>query len=253
MLKNKLTLKSVSKSFFGKKSKRLVLSDISFHVNSGEILGIVGPSGCGKTTLLNIIAGLLIPDSGKYLIDIKNESILGHVGYMQQKDLLFPWLTVLENVLLGPDSKNINKDTLRDKSIELLSKFGLKDVLNEYPVVLSGGMRQRVAFLRTIIGSDNIILLDEPFASLDALTRTNLQDWILQIHEILPRTIILVTHDVDEAIYLSDRVLVMSSSPSYIEEDVIIDFPRPRLRKEIKSKSFLEKKFFLLKKLGVVD
>lgn len=253
MLKNKLTLKSVSKAFFRKESKRLVLSDISFHVNSGEILGIIGPSGCGKTTLLNIIAGLLMPDSGKYLIDIKNESILGHVGYMQQKDLLFPWLTVLENVLLGPDSKNINKDTLRDKSIELLSKFGLKDVLNEYPVVLSGGMRQRVAFLRTIIGSDDIILLDEPFASLDALTRTNLQDWILQIHEILPRTIILVTHDVDEAIFLSDRVLVMSASPSYIEEDVIINFPRPRLRKEIKSKSFLEKKFFLLKKLGVID
>ena len=200
MLKNKLTLKSVSKSFLRKKSKRLVLSDISFGVRSGEILGIVGPSGCGKTTLLNIIAGLLIPDSGKYSIDIKNESILGHVGYMQQKDLLFPWLTVLENVLLGPDSKNINNDTLRSKSIELLSKFGLKDVLNEYPIVLSGGMRQRVAFLRTIIGSDELILLDEPFASLDALTRTNLQDWILQIHEILPRTIILVTHDVDEAI-----------------------------------------------------
>ena len=253
MRKNKLTLKSVSKAFFGKESKRLVLSDISFHVNSGEILGIIGPSGCGKTTLLNIIAGLLMPDSGKCLIDIKNESILGHVGYMQQKDLLFPWLTVLENVLLGPDSKNINKDALRDKSIELLSKFGLKDVLNEYPVVLSGGMRQRVAFLRTIIGSDELILLDEPFASLDALTRTNLQDWILQIHEILPRTIILVTHDVDEAIFLSDRVLVMSSSPSYIEEDVIIDFPRPRLRKEIKTKSFLEKKFFLLKKLGVIE
>ncbi len=253
MLKNKLTLKSVSKSFLRKKSKRLVLSDISFGVRSGEILGIVGPSGCGKTTLLNIIAGLLIPDSGKYSIDIKNESILGHVGYMQQKDLLFPWLTVLENVLLGPDSKNINNDTLRSKSIELLSKFGLKDVLNEYPIVLSGGMRQRVAFLRTIIGSDELILLDEPFASLDALTRTNLQDWILQIHEILPRTIILVTHDVDEAIFLSDRVLVMSSSPSYIEEDVIIDFPRPRLRKEIKTKSFLEKKFFLLKKLGVIE
>ena len=253
MLKNKLTLKSVSKSFLRKKSKRLVLSDISFGVRSGEILGIVGPSGCGKTTLLNIIAGLLIPDSGKYSIDIKNESILGHVGYMQQKDLLFPWLTVLENVLLGPDSKNINNDTLRSKSIELLSKFGLKDVLNEYPIVLSGGMRQRVAFLRTIIGSDELILLEEPFASLDALTRTNLQDWILQIHEILPRTIILVTHDVDEAIFLSDRVLVMSSSPSYIEEDVIIDFPRPRLRKEIKTKSFLEKKFFLLKKLGVIE
>ena len=216
-------------------------------------MGIVGPSGGGKTTLLNIIAGLLIPDSGKYSIDIKNESILGHVGYMQQKDLLFPWLTVLENVLLGPDSKNINNDTLRSKSIELLSKFGLKDVLNEYPIVLSGGMRQRVAFLRTIIGSDELILLDEPFASLDALTRTNLQDWILQIHEILPRTIILVTHDVDEAIFLSDRLLVMSSSPSYIEEDVIIDFPRPRLRKEIKTKSFLEKKFFLLKKLGVIE
>ena len=115
MLKNKLTLKSVSKSFLRKKSKRLVLSDISFGVRSGEILGIVGPSGCGKTTLLNIIAGLLIPDSGKYSIDIKNESILGHVGYMQQKDLLFPWLTVLENVLLGPDSKNINNDTLRSK------------------------------------------------------------------------------------------------------------------------------------------
>ncbi len=207
-MENKITFTNVNKSFYSLKEETVVLNQISFNVKKGEIVAIVGPSGCGKSTLLNLISGLLTPDSGKIEIN-------GKVGYMFQKDHLFEWRTVYKNITLGPEIAKIKIDS--EKIDQILKKYGLYDFKNHYPKELSGGMRQRVALLRTLALDPDILLLDEPFSSLDYQTKITVQDDIYKIIKDAQKTTLLVTHDITEAIAMADRVIVLTKRPSQIK------------------------------------
>lgn len=204
-----LAVQNVNKRF----SSHQVLKDISFSLKKGEFVSIIGKSGCGKTTLFNIIAGLEKPDSGHIILDgIKITEKAGYVSYMLQKDLLFPWYTILDNVCLPLVIKGTKKDEAREKAAAFFKDFGLEGCQKLYPKELSGGMRQRAALLRTYLSSKKITLLDEPFSALDMLTRSQMQEWYLATVEKLGLTTILITHDIEEAILLSDRVLVLEKT-----------------------------------------
>jgi len=222
-------IEGVSKSFPAEEGNRQVLDNVSFSVDKGELVSIIGPSGCGKSTLLHIIAGLEQADKGVVKVD-GDAAIprLGHIGYMQQKDLLLPWRTVLDNVILGLELQGVSRTEARKKALELTETFGLKGFEKQYPFVLSGGMRQRAAFLRSVLLHQEIMLLDEPFGALDALTRHQMQEWLIGLWRSLGNTIILITHDVDEALMLSDRVYVLSARPARVLMSFEVDLPRPR-------------------------
>lgn len=232
----KIRIDSVHKSYFIDGTHQEVLGGIDLVVNAGEFVSIVGPSGCGKSTLLNIIAGLDQPDSGS--VELASErpgellktagERLGQTGYMQQKDLLLPWRTVLDNTTLGLELKGLSKKQAQEQALEYTEAFGLKGFEHQYPFALSGGMRQRAAFLRTMLMDQDVVLLDEPFGALDALTRIQMQEWLLQLWESLNKTIVLITHDVDEALLLSDRVYLMSARPGRATLVLDVDLPRPR-------------------------
>ncbi len=207
-MENKITFTNVNKSFYSLKEETVVLNQISFDVKKGEIVAIVGPSGCGKSTLLNLISGLIQPDSGKIEIN-------GKVGYMFQKDHLFEWRTVYKNITLGPEIVKIKIEP--EKIDQILKKYGLYDFKNHYPKELSGGMRQRVALLRTLALDPDILLLDEPFSSLDYQTKITVQDDIYKIIKDAQKTTLLVTHDITEAIAMADRVIVLTKRPSTIK------------------------------------
>lgn len=207
-MENKITFANVNKSFYSLKEETVVLNQISFDVKKGEIVAIVGPSGCGKSTLLNLISGLIQPDSGKIEIN-------GKVGYMFQKDHLFEWRTVYKNITLGPEIAKIKIEP--EKIDQILKKYGLYDFKNHYPKELSGGMRQRVALLRTLALNPDILLLDEPFSSLDYQTKITVQDDIYKIIKDAHKTTLLVTHDITEAIAMADRVIVLTKRPSTIK------------------------------------
>ena len=183
-------------------------------VAPGEFVTMVGPSGCGKTTIFNMIAGLLEPTRGDIRID--GQSVAGrtgHVGYMLQKDLLLPWRTVLRNVMLGAELLGRSPRELEGEARQLMVRFGLQGFESEWPSRLSGGMRQRAALMRTVMSHQDVMLLDEPFGALDAMTKGMMQEWLLDIWSEFRRTIVFITHDIDEAIYLADRVFVMSARP----------------------------------------
>lgn len=202
-----------------------ILRDFHLQVEEGEFVSIVGPSGCGKSTLLNLIAGLLPQEGGQVLVDgAKSSGLSDRFALMPQDDLLLPWMTVLENVCLYGKVRGGLK-SLRTRALQSLPTFGLDGYEHRYPHELSGGMRQRAAFLRTALCPAEILLLDEPFASLDVITREDLQDWLLQMRRQLNRTVVLVTHDIDEAIYLSDRVLVLGGRPAGICLERVIETP----------------------------
>ncbi len=204
----------VNKSFISEKEITNVLKDISFKVNQGEIVAIVGPSGCGKTTLLNLISGLIKPDDGNILIH-------GKIGYMFQKDNLFEWRNVYKNITLGLE---INKKEINENKIdEILRKYGLYEFKEYYPHELSGGMRQRVALIRTLILNPDILLLDEPFSSLDYQSKIIVQEDIYKIIKESEKTTLIVTHDISEAIALADYVYVLSKRPSTIKAKHKID------------------------------
>ena len=224
-----------------------VLEDIDFHAEEGEFVSIIGPSGCGKSTLLNIMAGLDDPTVGT--LRLRGEEAanrLGTVGYMQQKDLLLPWRSVLDNAILGLEIQGVSKREARDRASVLMGQFGLEGFENEYPSALSGGMRQRVAFLRTVLADQWMFLLDEPFGALDALNRSQIYIWLLGLWERLNKTIVMVTHDVDEAIFLSDRVYVMSARPGTMTLVADIELPRPRFLEMVTSDAFVKLKTELL-------
>lgn len=199
-----------------------VIRELSFSVDRGEFISILGPSGCGKSTLLNVLAGNLTPQSGRIWID--GEEIHGvcrKFAYMPQNDLLLPWRTVLDNVCLYGEIHRRREQT-RALAREQMSRFGLGGCENKYPHELSGGMRQRAAFLRTTLCEADIYLLDEPFGALDVITREGMQDWLKELCGKLEKTIILVTHDTDEAIYLSDRILVLGAPGEGIRREIKI-------------------------------
>jgi NitT/TauT family transport system ATP-binding protein len=213
-----LSVRSVRKSFPGKSGEVRVLDDLSFDINARDFVSIIGPSGCGKTTIFNIIAGLIEPDSGTmHFRGQEIESLRGRVGYMMQKDLLFPWRTVLGNVLLGLETRGIDRTEAEDKARDYLKNFGLAGFGNAYPKTLSGGMRQRVALVRTLATDPDILLLDEPFSALDYQTKLILER---DVHAIIRRndkTALLITHDIEEAVSMCDRVIVLSGRPGKVK------------------------------------
>ena len=223
------------------------LSDVNLHVLPGEFVSVIGPSGCGKSTMLGLIAALKHPASGEILVnDVPLDEQSDRVALMPQRDLLLPWRTVLENVILGPELRKRNLSEERTKALALMPQFGLSGFADAYPRALSGGMRQRAALLRTILLQRDIMLLDEPFGALDALTRIELQEWLLTICSHLEKTVLFVTHDVDEAIYLSDRVYLMSSRPGTVRHTARIHLPRPRRRDMTSQPTFVNAKRDLL-------
>ena len=225
----RIDLTDVSKTILYRGSPLPILDGVDFSVAPGEFVSIIGPSGCGKSTLLNIIAGLDEPTEGFVRFEGREVSRrLGTVGYMQQKDLLLPWRNVLDNAILGLEVQGVARSTARQRALDLTERFGLKGFERHYPFTLSGGMRQRVAFLRTILTGKEVMLLDEPFGALDALTRGEMQEWLLALWEEFSSTIVLVTHDVDEAILLSDRVLVLTARPATVKLVQPVTLPRPR-------------------------
>ena len=226
------------------------IDDISLDVDLGEFVVIVGPSGCGKSTLLNIIAGLAEPDIGSVSLqgDIEAQRI-GRVAYMHQIDLLLPWRNVLSNATLGLEIAGIPRADADAKATELAQRFGIADFLNAYPATLSGGMRQRVALLRAVLPDRDVLLLDEPFKALDAITRAELQRWLSDVLDRTNRATVMVTHDVEEALMLGDRVLVMSPRPGRILLELDVDLPRPRPRDVVREPNFVELKWQLLSAL----
>ncbi len=209
-----IKLNNVNKSFFNLKEETNVLKNINIEIEKGQIVAIVGPSGCGKSTLLNLISGLLQPDSGEIKVD-------GKIGYMFQKDNLFEWRNVYKNITIGPEIMHIKES---EEDIDtILKKYGLYDFKFHYPKELSGGMKQRVALIRTLILNPDILLLDEPFSSLDYQSKINVQEDIYKIIQSEKKTTILVTHDITEAIAMADVVYVLTSRPSTIKNKFIID------------------------------
>ena len=243
----KIRAQSIFKSFLVDGQWVPVLARVDLSVGAGEFVSIIGPSGCGKSTLLNIIAGLEEPDAGvvEFEGDPSNHR-LGHIGYMQQKDLLLPWRTVLDNATLGLELRGMSRQQARQKALDLSQEFGLEGFENQYPFALSGGMRQRAAFLRTMLLDQDVVLLDEPFGALDALTRVQMQEWLLELWDSLGRTIILITHDVEEALLVSDRVYVLTARPGRVTMVLDVDLPRPRSYEQVTQPAFGELKAGLL-------
>jgi ABC-type nitrate/sulfonate/bicarbonate transport system ATPase subunit len=207
------------------------IEELSLALMPNEFVSIIGPSGSGKSTLLNVIAGILAPDAGSVSLDGSDiTGRPGNVAYMMQRDLLLPWRTVMDNVILGPELARQPLNEARARAASLMPRFGLQGFEEAYPAALSGGMRQRAALLRTILCERSVILLDEPFGALDALTRAALSEWLLGIQREFQRTMILITHDPDDAVFLSDRVYVATPRPMRIAGIVDIDLPFERRR-----------------------
>lgn len=229
---SKLELKNVSKVFEKNEEdeKTHALKNINLSIDNNEFVSIVGPSGCGKSTMLRLISGLIRPSQGKILLD--NEEIeqpSSRKGMVFQKPTLFPWLTVGENVGFSGSLKNEEK--IDEKEIDLmLKKVGLSEFKNSFPKQLSGGMAQRVSLIRTMIAKPEVFLLDEPLGSLDAFTRMNMQDEILNLWQEIKNLMIMVTHDVEEAVYMSSKVIIMEPRPGRVKEivDIDLDYPRDR-------------------------
>jgi len=234
-----LELREISKTFGSVQAVR----NLSLSIEAGEFVTVVGPSGCGKSTLFNIVAGLDEPDSGG-ILRFKGRGchaaeLLGRVSFMPQRDLLLPWRNVIDNAILANEIEGANRTEARARALRMLPEFGLTGFEKQYPYQLSGGMRQRVALMRTFLFERELMLLDEPFGALDALTRTLMQRWLLDVWQHHRRTILFITHDVDEAIFLGDRVLVMSARPGHVKHARRVDLPRPRAASLVTSPGFI--------------
>jgi NitT/TauT family transport system ATP-binding protein len=221
---NRVDVRSVSHFFVAKDQVVQALSEFSFQLRVGEFASLVGPSGCGKSTALGLISGLLEPTRGEIFVD--NQSVRGpnrHVGYMLQKDLLMPWRTILQNVIYGLEIRKMPLGEAKERGMDALRRYGLDAFANRYPRELSGGMRQRVAFIRTLILEPEIVLLDEPFSAVDFQTRLVLEEDVRQILQREGKTVLLITHDIGEAIAMSDRVIVMTNRPGRVKTEVPIE------------------------------
>ncbi len=246
----KLELQAIRKAFWNRWGYLPTLEQVDLRAAAGEFVSLVGPSGCGKSTLFNIVAGLEPADGGRVTLDGRDVTgRVGLFGYMPQRDLLLPWRTVLDNVILGAEIAGRDRQAARREARELLPLFGLEGFDHNYPATLSGGMRQRAALLRTFLCHRQVLLLDEPFGALDAITRTEMQEWLLRVWERLGQTILFITHDVEEAAFLSDRVYVLSPRPARVRLELPIALSRPRPRTLVTSPAFIALKRRLLEAL----
>lgn len=229
----------------------LAVDNISLNVKPGEFVSLLGPSGCGKSTIFSVIAGLIEPAEGKVFVEgSETTGFAGAVGYMLQKDMLLPWRTIQDNICLGLEFAGLKRREARKIAHPIIAKCGLSGFESSYPAQLSGGMRQRAAFARTILHGRQVIMLDEPFSALDAQTRSNLHDWLEDLTQDLKSTFILITHDVEEAVRLSDRIYVMSPRPGRILDVISVDLPRPRGKNCTTTPQFSNYKAQALRLLG---
>lgn len=220
-----LDIQDIELIYHSPKSETHALKNLNFSVNNGEFVSIVGPSGCGKTTILSLIAGILKPTIGQVLINGKKVDRPGDMtGYMFQRDNLFEWLNIWKNITIGLTFKNKNFESSKEYATRLLESYGLKEFISHYPTQLSGGMRQRVALIRTLMLRPELLLLDEPFSALDYQTRLAVQDDVHSIIKKEQKTAILVTHDISEAISMSDKIIVLSQRPGTVKTIIDLDF-----------------------------
>ena len=243
-----LKAENITVSFDGKE----IIKDISLHLEKGEIVSLIGISGSGKTTLFNVLSGLNSPDRGS--VYLENEEITGKPGkisYMLQKDLLLPHYTVLDNVALPLVIKGEKKKEARAKGEEYFTAFGLDGTQKKYPHQLSGGMKQRAAFLRSYLASSGVMLLDEPFSALDTITKSAIHTWYLDIMKKIELSSLIVTHDIDEAIFLSDRIYILTGKPGIISDEIEIDLSRPREKDVVLSQRFIEIKKQIVEKIAL--
>jgi len=242
-----LEVKDVSKSF----DEEQIINRISIELHEGELVSLLGVSGGGKTTLFNIISGLSLPDEGNVWID--NEEVTGkpgNVSYMLQKDLLLPYRTILDNVALPLIIRGMKKKEAREKAAPYFAEFGLAGTEKKYPAQLSGGMKQRAALLRTYLFSQKVALLDEPFSALDMLTKQAMHEWYLDVMEKIKLSTLFITHDIDEAILLSDRIYLLTGKPGEITKEIVIRELKPRTQDFKLTEEFLQYKKEILQHLS---
>jgi NitT/TauT family transport system ATP-binding protein len=234
-----LEVDALGKAFDTREGHLSALENISFRAHRRELLCVIGPSGCGKSTLIRILAGLDEPTSGRLLLD--GQPVTGpglDRGMVFQGYTLFPWRTVLSNVMFGPEMRGLGPDAARNEAFEWLEIVGLRKFANAYPHQLSGGMKQRVAIARALANRPRILMMDEPFAALDAQTRARMQSYLLELWKRIDITILFVTHDLEEAVYLADRIVVLGAQPGRIAEIGEVPVPRPRTREQMMSPLF---------------
>ena len=239
----KLKTINITKTF----EETMVLDNVSLNLKEREFVSIIGPSGCGKSTIFNVISGLIKPNSGGIFIDEENYTgKTGRVSYLPQKDLLLPWKKIIDNVTIPLIIRGENKKASREKAATYFDLFGLKGFKNKYPFQLSGGMKQRAALLRTYLFSKDIMLLDEPFGGLDALTKSKMYLWLKKVTEELGASVLFITHDIEEAIYLSDRIYILSNRPARVVKEITVSLPKVRDKEIITSSEFVEIKKSIL-------
>jgi ABC-type nitrate/sulfonate/bicarbonate transport system ATPase subunit len=251
---SRVVLEHVTSRYDEGRRRLTALEDLSLSVMPGEFVSIVGPSGSGKSTLLDIVAGLLVPDEGQVLMSGHPTTAtdrLGQAAYMRQRDLLVPWRTALGNAALGMEATGVPRRTAEAAAAEQLPRYGLEGFATAYPNQLSGGMRQRCAVLRTLLPERDLVLLDEPFGALDSLTRAELQLWLAEVLAQQQTTVLFVTHDVEEAIILGDRIAVLSSRPGRVSLELAIPLARPRQREMLFAPEFLAIRREVLGVLGI--
>lgn len=238
-----LEARSIYKTFRDRKQEIQVLDGLSLTVQTGQFVSIIGPSGSGKSTLFHIIGGLTAPDAGSIWmngVDITGQK--GRIAYMPQQPALFPWRTVLDNVLLPRELAGMDQEQATQEARRWIERAGLSEFEQAYPHTLSGGMQQRTAFLRAMMSPHEVMCLDEPFSALDALTRSDMQHWLLDIWEENRRSVLMITHHIEEALLLSDTVYVLSSRPAQVLQKIDVPFPRPRREDILSDPAFLEMK-----------
>jgi NitT/TauT family transport system ATP-binding protein len=245
-----VSLRGIGHSYGGATPVEAVAS-FDVDIAAGDLVAIVGPSGCGKSTLLRILAGLVVPTRGRATVgDQVVDGRPGFVAYQPQRDLLLPWRRVMANATVGAEVAGVPREQARRDAAARFERFGLAGFERAWPSTLSGGMRQRVALLRTFLVPRPVLLLDEPFGALDAITRRSMQEWLQEVWTADGRTVLLVTHDVEEALLLADRVIVMSNRPGRVVDDVQVDFARPRATTLVTDPDFVRAKARLLDALS---
>ncbi|MBX4151158.1 ABC transporter ATP-binding protein [Paenibacillus lautus] len=235
-----LEVRTLRKTFRDRRSEVHVLDGLSLQVQPGEFVSLIGPSGSGKSTLFHIIGGLTAPDAGSVLMDgqdVTGEK--GRIAYMPQQPALFPWRTVEDNVLLPEELRGTSKAAAREHARSWMERAGLSGFEKAYPHTLSGGMQQRAAFLRALMSPQEVMCLDEPFSALDALTRSDMQRWLLDIWEDTRRSVLMITHHIEEALLLSDSIYILSARPGTILKRVEVPFSRPRRENILMDPSFI--------------